>query len=145
MSLALRTIVDQVLAAFEAKDVEGVLERLADDAVLIDPHYPTPRMAGKGAIREGLGWVFATMDTLHFSVITFCSAEGGEHAALEVATRHTLRGGRAVELRQVLIVERHAGLITRLQAYPPYGPGGIGGLFLRLIRLRRRLTRSRAA
>src|SRR5207248_1861195 len=43
----------------------------------------------------------------------------------------------------VTVIETRNGLITRLQAYPPYGPPGIGGLLVRLTRLVWRLQGKR--
>ncbi len=47
MTAALRTLVEGVFAAFEAKDLPTALGYFADDAVMIDPHYPTPTMRGQ--------------------------------------------------------------------------------------------------
>jgi uncharacterized protein (TIGR02246 family) len=141
MGLELRLLVDQCLAAVEAKDLDAVLELFADDASMLDPHYPSPHMAGKPAIAEGMKWVFGTMDRLSFTVLNYYPAEDGQSAALEVTTAHQLRGGGVIRAAQTFVVVSEAGRITRFQAYTPYGPGGIGGLLLSLIRLRQRLRR----
>lgn len=62
MTVALRTLVEDAFAAFEAKDLSAALQYFADDAVMIDPHYPTPHMDGKRAISEGLQWAFSSLD-----------------------------------------------------------------------------------
>jgi hypothetical protein len=36
---------------------------------------------------------------------------------------------------QLFVIESRDGLITRLQAYVPYGPPGVAGLLTRLTRL----------
>jgi hypothetical protein len=46
-----------------------------------------------------------------------------------------LKGGRSLNFPQVFVFEVRDGLITRLQAYEPYGPGGMVGLFLGVQRL----------
>ena len=139
MSTPLRATVEQLIGAFEARDLGAVLALLADDAVLIDPHYPSPRMRGKGAIAGGLRWSFSNLETLRFPIVTYFESADGCHAAVEVAAAHVARGGMRLTIPQVFIIDVRDGLVTRVQAYPPYGPGGIGGLLLRFARLRRRL------
>lgn len=51
-----REKIDAVFAAFTAMDLAAVMRHFADDAVLIDPHYPQPRMVGRAAIERGLAW-----------------------------------------------------------------------------------------
>src|SRR2546421_8059587 len=51
-STSLHDLVVRTFAAVEAKDVEAMMSLLADDAVIIDPHFPTPQMQGKVAITE---------------------------------------------------------------------------------------------
>ncbi len=139
MSTPLRATVDRLFAAFEAKDEAAVLALLADDAVLIDPHYPTPRMAGKTAIAEGLRWAFGAMKTLRFSIVTYGESEDGQTAVVEVDTAHMLKTGLPLKFPQAFIVDTREGVVTRVRAYTPYGPGGMGGLILRVIRVWRRL------
>jgi ketosteroid isomerase-like protein len=141
MSTALRGTVEQFFRAGEAKNLAATLALFADDATIVDPHYPTPRMTGKAAIAEGLRWAFETLKSLGFTIVTYCESEDGLHAAVEVATAHVLRTGMRLNFPQAFFVDAQDGLITRVQAYTPYGPGGIGGLFLLAARLQRRLTR----
>ena len=145
MSEGTRIIVDRLFAAVQAKDVSAAMACFAEDGVCIDPHYPTPRMVGKAAIAEGLRWVFGTMEQLGFTPVNYFEAEDGQSAAIEMATSHRLPGGRQLEFSQTFVIERRDGLVTRLQSYPPYGPGGIDGLVLGLVRLQRRLVRRGAA
>jgi len=136
----LRPLVERALAAVEAKDLDSVLACLAEDAVVIDPHYPQPTMRGKDGIADGLRWVFATMRQLGFPIVSYFEAADGTKAAVEVATAHVLAaGGMRLAFPQVFVIEARDGRITRLQAYTPYGPPGIGGMFLALTRLRRRM------
>ena len=48
-------LVNRVFAAVQAKDLEYLMTLFADDAILIDPHFPEERMQGKTAIKEGQG------------------------------------------------------------------------------------------
>ncbi len=96
-------------------------------------------MAGWPAIEAGLRWGFGTIESFGFEVVHgFDSGDGG-HAAVEVDCRHVLRGGRSLAFRQVFTADVRDGRTTRLQAYEPYGPGGLVGSVLRLTRLDRRL------
>jgi ketosteroid isomerase-like protein len=140
MSTALRTAVEQLFAAVEAKDMPAVLALFSDDALIVDPHYPVPRMVGKAAIADGLRWAFANLKSFSFPIVTYCESDDGLHAAVEVATAHVARGGMRLNFPQAFLVDTHDGHITRLQAYTPYGPNGIGGLFLKAARLQRRLA-----
>ena len=139
----LQALVDRVFAAVEAKNLDGVLRCFADDGVLIDPHYPTPRMAGKLAIAGGMSWLFWIMNTPSFKVIHYFASSDGQRVALEVDTNHLLRSGTRLRFSQVFIVETRDGLLTRLQAYEPYGPAGISGIALRLSHLWFRATSKR--
>ena len=126
-----------LIAAFEAKDLETVLTYFATDAIVIDPHYPVVPMQGKAAIREGFAWAFRTLKQPGFTPRHIWIE--GTTGAIEVETYHRLRGGLETRFPQVFVVETRNGLITRLQAYVPYGPHGLQALFLRLVRLGRRL------
>jgi ketosteroid isomerase-like protein len=140
VSTAPRDTVERIFGALEAKDLAAVLALFADDAVVVDPHYPVPRMAGKAAIAEGLRWAFGALKTMRFPIVTYCESEDGSHAAVEVATAHVAATGMRLNFPQAFFIDMHDGLITRVQAYTPYGPGGVGGLFLRVARLQWRLS-----
>jgi ketosteroid isomerase-like protein len=128
-----------LFAAFEAKDLETILTFFADDAVVIDPRYPVMPLQGKVAIREGFAWAFRALKQRGFTPRHVWM--DGSSGAVEVETHHRLRGGMEASFPQVFIFETRNGLITRLQAYVPYGPHGIQGLYLRLARLGWRLRR----
>ena len=117
---------------------------MADDGVFVDPHYQAPRMAGWAAISDGLRWSFGTIETFRFDTVHEFGSVDGAHAAVEVDSRHVLRGGRRLAFRQVFVADVREGRIVRLQAYEPCGPGGLVGWVLRLTRFGRRLRRSRA-
>ena len=143
MAEPLRELAERIFAAVEAKDLDGVLSFFADGGVLIDPHYPTPRMVGKAAIADGLRWGFGSMRTFGFTIEKFYAGDDGQSAAFEVASAHVLNAGMRLNFPQAFFLEAREGKITRLQAYEPYGPNGIGGVVLGLTRLKRRLTGKR--
>jgi ketosteroid isomerase-like protein len=140
MSINLHDLVTDTFALLEAKDLEALMRVFADDAVLIDPHFPALRMQGKAAIRESMGEAMRDMHTFGYTIVNYCESEDGQCAAVETATHHVLRQGMNRNFPQVFIFEAVDGRITRLQAYEPYGPHGMIGTFLWLARLVRRLT-----
>ncbi len=140
MPSALATLVERTFAMVERMDLAAVLSFFADDAVLIDPHYPNPRMVGKAAIETGLRWGFGSMRKMGFPIVNYFEDPSGQKAVVEVATSHVLSTGMQLNFPQVFVIEVRDGLVTRLQAYEPYGPGGIPGVVLALTRLIWRLT-----
>lgn len=143
MAAGTREQIEGMFAAVMAKDLERALAYFADDAVLFDPHYPTPRMVGKAAIRDGLTWGFGSLEKFGFAIERIYWSEDGRRGAVEVATSHVLKGGMKLNFPQAFCFDLADGKLTRLQAYEPYGPNGIGGLILGLTRLRRRLMGKR--
>ncbi len=127
-----RNQIDAVFAAFTSRDLAAVMAHFAEDAVMIDPHYPQPRMVGRAAIERGLTWGLGNLVKPGFTVRQVWL--DGDSAAIEMDTDHLFRGGLRVRFDQLFVVESREGKITRLQAYVPYGPPGIAGLLTRLTR-----------
>ena len=46
----LHDLILRTFATLEAKDLDAMMSLFADDAVVIDPHFPTPTLRGKTAI-----------------------------------------------------------------------------------------------
>jgi ketosteroid isomerase-like protein len=132
-------LLEGALRAVEAKDVATLRALVADDGVFVDPHYPAPRMVGWAAIEDGLRWAFGTIEAFGFEIVHGFETGDGRCAAVEVDCHHVLRGGRRLVFRQVFVADIEIGRIRRLQAYEPYGPGGLVGWVLRLTRFGRRL------
>ena len=59
-----KTFLDAVMS----KDVDAALAMFADDAILIDPHYPQPRMRGRDEIERGLRWALDALEKPGFKV-----------------------------------------------------------------------------
>jgi ketosteroid isomerase-like protein len=144
MSTPLRTLIERNFAAVEAKDLEAVLQCFAEDAVFIDPHYPSPVMVGKAAIANGLRWAFKGMKQFGFTIVSYCECADGQHAAIEMATHHILQIGMQLQFPQSFFIDAQNDLITRIQAYEPYGPSGLVGLVLGVTRFQRRLRGQRS-
>ena len=140
MTDQLRAPVEQLFAALQRKDLPAALACFTDDAVVVDPHYPAPRMEGKAAIADGLTWAIGTMAAFGFNPVKYYVGDDGRSIAVEVDTAHTLRGGMKLRFPQAFFAEVEDGRLSRLQAYEPYGPNGVGGVFLALTRLKRRLA-----
>lgn len=132
-----RRLVERTFRAVEAKNLDGVLACFAAGAEMFDPHYPTPLMVGHAAIADGLRWGFASMERFGFTVTNYFESPDGSSAALEVDSHHVLKVGMKLDFPQAFFVTVRDGTITRLRAYEPYGPNGIGGAVLGLSRLGR--------
>jgi ketosteroid isomerase-like protein len=127
-----RGMIDNLLNAFVSKDLEQVLAFFAEDALVYDPHYPVPEMKGKIAIRRGLEWGLGNMKKPGF-LIRKCWLDDNS-AVIEVDTHHIFKGGMELKFPQIFVIETREGYVTRLQAYEPYPPPGIGGLLARITR-----------
>jgi len=136
---SLHDLITRTFATLEAKDLEAMMSVFAEDAVVIDPHFPELRMQGKATIREGFQGAMAGMRSFGYTIVNYFESENGQCAAVETATHHVLKQGMKRNFPQVFIFEVADGHITRLQAYEPYGPQGIIGVFL--ARLKKRFTR----
>ena len=136
---ALRELVERTIKIVEKMDVDAVLALFAEDALFFDPHYPSPRMQGKAAIRAGLIWGFGSMQKMGFPITAYYESSDGKSAVVEVATAHVLQQGMKLNFPQVFVIDTRDGLVTRLQAFEPYGPHGIPGVALALTRLVREL------
>ena len=132
MSGLTRERIDAVFAAFTSRDLTDVMAHFADDAVMIDPHYPQPRMVGRAAIERGLTWGLGNLVKPGFAIRKVWI--DGDSAAIEVDTDHLFKGGMRLRFDQLFVVESREGKIIRLQAYVPYGPPGVAGLLTRLTR-----------
>ena len=139
MSTPLRALTERMFSSVEAKNLEVALQCIAEDAVFIDPHYPSQVMIGKPAISAGLRWAFNGMKQFGFEIVNYIESPDGRHAAVEMATHHVLQTGMHLRFSQAFFVDAQDDLITRLQAYEPYSPSGIVGVVLGVTRLQRRL------
>ena len=135
-----REIMEKTFRALETRDRAALLACFAPDARLFDPHYPQPTMQGIAEIAEGIDWGLKGVKRFGFTIVHYFGSDDGQSGCVEVDTNHTLNVGGDLHFPQVFIVETKAGLISRLQAYEPYGPNGIGGAFLGFERLKRRLS-----
>ena len=128
-----RVDVEGIFKTFETKDIEKIMNHFADDAVLIDPHYPKIEMKGKEVIRKGLAWGLNGLKSASFTAEKIWIDENNEGAVL-LDTHHVFKGGNKVDIKQVFLFAFNADKkITYLQSFVPYRPHGLGGLIPRIV------------
>lgn len=128
------TYISALMHAFSEKNLEQVMSLFAEDATMIDPHYPEKIMCGKEAIMAGIAWAFKSMKKPAFKLLNTLTDDRLIFA--ETEAHHVFNGGASVTFKETFVIElKEDGLISRLQAYPDYGPGGMVGFFLGLQRL----------
>ena len=120
MSVMNEELIAGLLRAFERKDLDAVLGYFAEDALVYDPHYPTPTMQGKEAIRQGFGWGLDMIQQPGFAIRNAWTKDTS--GVVEVDTHHVFPNGSEARFPQVFVFETRDGQVTRLQAYEPYPP-----------------------
>jgi ketosteroid isomerase-like protein len=140
MADAAYDLMDGIFKALGRGDKEAVMAAFAGDAVLFDPHYPQPLLRGTAEIRAGLDWGFKSMRTFGFDIKHYFPGKEGRSGAFEVDTHHVLKIGKKLDFPQVFVVETDGNKVTALRAYEPYGPNGMGGVFLGVERLKRKVA-----
>ncbi len=115
------------MRAVAHKDLPALRELVAEDAVFVDPHYPTPRVVGWTEIREGLRWAFGAIEAFGFETVLGFETSDGRHAVVEVDCRYVLRGGRRLAFRQVFVADVQDGRIARLEATSRTARAGSSG------------------
>jgi len=138
---SLHDLITRTFATIESKDLDAMMSLFADDAVVIDPHFARPRMQGKAAITESFRGAISGMRSCGYTLVNYFESEDGQCAAVETATHHVVKQGMKLNFPQVFVFETADGRITRMQAYEPYGPHRIIGLFLFFVRLIQRFSR----
>ena len=117
--IAIDTI-KSALEPFANRDLAGVLAHFSDDAVLVDPHYPTGQMRGKAAIARGLAWGLKGVLRPQFEVKRIMVSDNV--AAVEMHCHHLLRIGFHLDFDQVFVLDIRDDKIVRLQAYLTQAP-----------------------
>ena len=127
-----RELMEGLVQAFQAKDLEAALAYFTEDAEVYDPHYPVAEMRGKEAIRRGFAWAFGNMAQPGFTIRRVYT-EGGR-GVVEVDTHHRFKNGLELKFSQHFLYQVEDGRIRSLQAYVPYPPPGMGSLLLTITR-----------
>jgi ketosteroid isomerase-like protein len=119
--------IEAVLKSFETKDIDQIMPHFADEAILIDPHYPIIEMKGKDAIRKGLSWGLKPLVSASFEIEKFWVS--GNEGVAKVDTNHVFKGGKKISIKQVFLFSMNEKKkIIYMQSFVPYRPDGIDGL-----------------
>ena len=104
--------------AFNAHDLDAIMEFFADDCELLMPRGREPwgtRYVGKAAVREGLGTRFAGLPDVHYGDDRHWTA--GDLGVSTWLLTGTTRAGEAVKVRGVDLLEFRAGKIVQKDSY----------------------------
>jgi ketosteroid isomerase-like protein len=105
-------------AAFNRRDLDGVMEYFTDDAVFESPRGPNPwgtRFEGKEQVREGLAARFAGLPQLHYGDDSHFVI--GDRGASEWTLTGTTPDGEQIEIRGCDLWTFRDGLITRKDSF----------------------------
>lgn len=107
-----------IAAAFNAHDLDAIMEFFTDDCSLDMPRGPEPwglRLAGRAAVREGLAARFEGLPDVHYSDDRHWVS--GDFGVSEWLLTGTTAGGREVRVRGCDHWEFRAGKIVRKDSY----------------------------
>lgn len=124
---------EMVLAFVESyanKNKKKILELLAENAVVSDPHFPLKTMKGHRELDRGLSWSFNAIKSTRLDVLDLKIDE--DTAYVELDTTHTLKIGIQYRYVQLLKIRISEDKITHLDTYVTYSPSGIRGAFRHL-------------
>ncbi len=96
----MQTSGDEVLAAFNRHDLDGIMSFFADDCVLDAPRGPEPwgrRFEGRAEVREGLGARFEGIPDVHYG--DGSHFVGGDRGVSEWTLTGTTVDGERLEVR----------------------------------------------
>ena len=116
-SISLETV-EAILAAFNAHDVDAIMEFFADDCSLDMPRGPDPwgqRYVGKAAVRAGLTTRFTGLPDVHYSDDRHWIS--GNMVVSEWLLTGTRPDGVPVEVRGCDHYEFRDGKVVRKDAY----------------------------
>ena len=108
-------ILRQVIEAWQAKDIDGVLSHMADDIVW---HYAAavlPPVRGKAAARKLLGRFQADMHAIQWRI--FAHAEAGDRLFVEGVDDYRTADGRRVATPYAGVLEFRGDLIASWRDY----------------------------
>ena len=112
-------ILRQVIEAWQAKDIDGVLSHMADDVVW---HYAAPALPpvrGKPAARKLLQRFGADMHGIQWRI--FAHAEAGDRLFVEGVDDYTTTDGRRVAAPYAGVLEFRGDLICGWRDYVDLG------------------------
>jgi steroid delta-isomerase-like uncharacterized protein len=112
------SLLEAFLEAFNAHDVDAVMEFFAEDCVLDMPHGPGPggrRLVGKDQVREGIQSRFDGIPDVHYGDDRHWLC--GDRAVSQWTLSGTRLDGERIEVRGCDLLELRDGKITRKDSY----------------------------
>jgi ketosteroid isomerase-like protein len=112
------TTLEQLVAAFNAHDLDAIMAFFADDCELLMPRGKDPwgtRYVGKGAVREGLATRFAGVPDVRYGDAEHWVA--GNLGVSRWLLTGTTKAGNKLRVRGVDLYESRDGKITRKDSY----------------------------
>jgi steroid delta-isomerase-like uncharacterized protein len=111
-------VLEGFLDAFNAHDVDAVMEYFSDDCVMDMPRGPGPggrRLVGKAQVREGIQSRFDGLPDVHYGDERHFVC--GDRGVSEWTLTGTQAGGERIEVRGCDLLEFADGKITRKDSY----------------------------
>lgn len=109
---------EQLLAAFNAHDLDAIMQFFADDCELLMPRGVEPwgtRFVGKAAVREGLATRFAGLPDVHYGDDShWVSGNLGVSTWLLTGTAQS---GERIRVRGVDLLEFRDGKVIKKDSY----------------------------
>jgi ketosteroid isomerase-like protein len=126
-------VLDRLVTAVNAHDLDGLVDCFAQDYALTDPVHPARSFAGSEQVRRNWGTMFEAVPDVRLDVQSRAVTDGGFW--LEAAQVGHRRDGGHLEMRTVLIAEVVLGRIARARMYAApveHGGPGIDAVFAAL-------------
>jgi len=111
-------VLQEVLDAFNAHDLDLIMSFFADDCVMDMPHGPGPggrRLVGKDEVREGIRSRLDGIPDIHYGDDRHWVCD--DRGVSEWTIRGTQRNGERIEVRGCDLFEFVDGKITRKDAF----------------------------
>ena len=111
-------VLQEVLDAFNAHDLDLIMSFFADDCVMDMPHGPGPggrRLVGKDQVREGIRSRLDGIPDIHYGDERHWVCD--DRGVSEWTIRGTRRTGERIEVRGCDLFEFADGKITRKDAF----------------------------
>jgi ketosteroid isomerase-like protein len=108
----------QFVAAFNAHDLDAVMDFFADDCEVLMPRGPEPwghRYVGKAEVRKGLATRFDGIPDVHYGNDEHWVS--GNHGVSRWTLTGTTRDGKKIEVRGCDLLEFEDGKIVRKDSY----------------------------
>lgn len=123
-----RSLADQLLAAWNARDVAGFVALLAEDVEWYDPAMVQPPARGREAVAAFAAAVLRAFPDFHYEVLEpVCLAPDGSRCAVPWRITGTHLAplippgfaptGRQVRQEGIDLIEAHDGKVTRIVTY----------------------------